>query len=442
MTELSGHGESKERSLVKVLVSAYACAPNRGSEPAIGWHLAMEIARKHETWVLTSRENEDAIRGVRAERGAAGTINFIFVEPFGWTPDLPTRRRPIPLAANIHYYAWQVIALSKARSLHERIGFDVVHHVTFGRYYTPSLLSRLPVPFMWGPVGGGESAPSPFWIGLGVRGVMYESIRSSVRTLGGWDPFVRSAARRSAVVIATTPETAVRLRRLGARNVELLTAAGVSEEQFSRGRSSAEAAARGSPFFLAVARLVPWKGIHLGLRAFALASLPDVMFRIVGTGADRPRLERLSRRLGIDERVEFTGELTRNQVRSLLRDCLALVHPSLHDSGSAVCLEAMASGKPVVCLDLGGPAIIVTDDSGFVIPPITPRQTIRGIADALESLAGDEALRTALGKNARDRAMDAFTWNERGRMLSRLYERVSPLKECSEDEGDARPDRT
>ena len=417
---------------MRVLVSAYACAPNRGSEPSVGWHVATQIARRHETWVLTSSENEDAIRGTMLEGGAAATINFIFVEPFGWTPDLPTRRRPIPLAANIHYYAWQAVAFAKARSLHERLGFDIVHHVTFVRYYSPSLMSLLPVPFIWGPVGGGESAPLSFWTGLGVRGVMFETVRVFARSLGEWDPFVRTTARRSAVVTATTPETAARLRRLGARNVGLMTAAGVSAEELARGRGSAQKPDPGPAFFLGVARLVPWKGLHLALRAFAVASLSDVTFRIVGTGADRPRLERLARRLGIEDRVEFTGELARNQVRSLLRDCLALVHPSLHDSGGTVCLEAMAAGKPVICLAVGGPATQVTNETGFLIPAVTPEQSVHRIADALTRVATDEALRRTLGENARDRVRAGFTWNERGRMLSHLYDRASRLTDHAE----------
>jgi glycosyltransferase involved in cell wall biosynthesis len=188
-----------------------------------------------------------------------------------------------------------------------------------------------------------------------------------------------------------------------------------------------------APF--AVARLVPWKGIHLTLRAFAHARLSDVTFRIVGTGADRPRLERLARRLGIEDSVEFTGELTRNQVRSLLRDCLALVHPSLHDSGSTVCLEAMAAGRPVICLAVGGPATQVTNETGFVIPALTPGQSVRSIAGALTRIATDEALRTTLGANAQRRVRDAFTWDERGRILSRLYEHAADRTAHPEDEG-------
>lgn len=414
---------------MKVLVSAYACAPNRGSEPAVGWHVATEIARRHETWVLTSSENEEAIRRAVPEGVTAGTPKFIFLEPFGWTLDLPTRRRQIPLIANVHYYAWQAIAYMNARSLHDRVGFDIVHHVTFVRYYSPSLLSLLPAPFIWGPVGGGDSAPLSFWTGLGFRGVTYETLRALARSLGEWDPFVRTTAHRSAVATATTPETAARLRRLGARKVGLMSAAGVSEEELVRTHQSTQAPDGRSPFFLAVARLIPWKGIHLALRAFSLARLPDVTFRIVGTGADRPRLERLARRLGIEERVVFTGELPRQQVRSLLQDCLALVHPSLHDSGATVCLEAMATGRPVICLDIGGSATQVTNETGFVIPANTPEESIQGIADALTRVATDEALRVTLGANARRRVRDAFTWEDRGRALSRLYEQATDRTE-------------
>ena len=418
---------------MKVLVSAYACAPNRGSEPAVGWHVATQVARRHETWVLTSSENEDAIRRAMRDGGTAGRMNFVFLEPFGWTLDLPTRRRQIPLTANIHYYAWQAVAFAKARSLHERLAFDLVHHVTFVRYYSPSLLSLLPIPFIWGPVGGGDSAPLSFWTGLGLRGVAYETLRTFVRSLGEWDPFVRTTARRSAVAAATTPETAARHRKVGARNVHLMSASGVSEEDFLRGHSSAPAPDGEAPFFLAVARLLPWKGIHLALRAFALAKLPGVTFRIVGTGADRPRLERLARRLGIEDSVEFRGELTRDQVRSLLRDCVALVHPSLHDSSPTACLEAMAAGKPVVCLAVGGPATQVTSDTGFSIPAVTPQESVRGIADALTRLAGDEALRATLGRNALHRVRESFTWNERGRELYRLYEHASKVTDQAGD---------
>ena len=64
-----------------------------------------------------------------------------------------------------------------------------------------------------------------------------------------------------------------------------------------------------------------------------------------------------------------------------------LVHPSLHDSGGWVCLEAMAAGKPVICLDLGGPGEQVTRETGFKIPALDPDQAVKDMARAMAVLA-------------------------------------------------------
>jgi glycosyltransferase involved in cell wall biosynthesis len=411
---------------VNVLMSAYACGPNKGSEPGVGWNVAREVSRYHDTWLLTSTENEAAIREALA-RDRVDRLHLVFIDPGGWTLDMRTRRRWIPWQDHVHYYAWQIAAYRKGRSLHGRIGFDIVHHVTYVRYYSPSFLSLLPVPFLWGPVGGAESAPLSFWTGFGLRGIIYESLRSLARHLGEVDPFVRMTARRSAVARATTPETAARLRKIGARNVEIIHEVGIAERDVPP--SSVEAPPdtehrAHAPFFLTVARLLHWKGIHLSLRAFSQARLPNTEYWIVGPGPDRPRLESLTRKLGLTERVRFIGEVPRGEVRGLLDNCVALVHPSLHDSGGVACLDAMAAGKPVICLATGGPATQVTGDTGFLVSVANPRETIDGIADAMRRLGEDEALRTTLGKNGSRRAREHFTWQKRGRVLSDLYEQL------------------
>ena len=66
-------------------------------------------------------------------------------------------------------------------------------------------------------------------------------------------------------------------------------------------------------------------------------------------------MEKLARELGITANVKFWGGIRRAQVLEKLAECDVLIHPSLHESGGWVCLEAMAAGRPVVCLDLGGP---------------------------------------------------------------------------------------
>jgi glycosyltransferase involved in cell wall biosynthesis len=407
---------------MKVLISAYACEPHRGSEPGAGWNLAREIAKYHETWILTSHEHEGVIRGELAKNPVPG-MRFVFVDPWRWTLGQSKRGRPIPWKAFVHSYAWQAAAYFQGRLLHEREHFDVVHHVTYARYYAPSFLSLLPVPFLWGPVGGGESAPRAFWRDFGWRGYAYELMRSGTRWLGEQDPFVRMTARHSALARATTGETAVRLRKIGSQNVEVFPQVGLPDEEL-RSISDQAGSVQSTPghrAFLSITRLFHWKGVHLGLRAFAQARPEGTEYWIVGNGPGRSGLESLTSRLGITDRVRFLGELPRDEILGLLGQCLALVHPSLHDSGGVVCLEAMAAAKPVICLNIGGPATQVTAETGFVIPSTTPDQAVRGIAHAMRRISDDEALGTRLGLGGYKRVHALFSWETRGRLLSDLY---------------------
>jgi glycosyltransferase involved in cell wall biosynthesis len=168
-----------------------------------------------------------------------------------------------------------------------------------------------------------------------------------------------------------------------------------------------------------------WKGFHLSLRAFAQADLPsDAEYFIVGDGSERKRLQLLAQELGIGSQVKFFSEMPRDSIWQMLGEARALVHPSLHESGGFVCLEAMAAGRPVICLDLGGPAVQVTEATGFKVPAIAPQQAVAGIADAMTRLAGDAELSARLGTAAQKRANELFNWANRGQQLVQYYDKI------------------
>jgi len=174
--------------------------------------------------------------------------------------------------------------------------------------------------------------------------------------------------------------------------------------------------------FISIGRLLHWKGFALGLRAFAQAALPnDVEYWIIGEGAEQPGLQALAEDLGIASQVKFQSKLPRNEIFQTLGASLALVHPSLHESGGFVCLEAMAAGCPVICLDLGGPGIQVTNETGFKVPPSNPEQAVAGIANAMLRLATDIELRDHLGATGQKRVRELFNWQTRGQFWSQVY---------------------
>ena len=406
---------------MKVLISAYSCEPGRGSERGVGWNVAREVAKHHEVWVLTRPdESKDAIEAELAANPIPNLHFVYFTLPF-WQDSMSLGQSG---AMQIHYYLWQIQAYFVARRLHQEIGFDLAHHVTFVKYSAPSLLAFLPIPFVWGPVGGGESAPPKFWKDFSLRARLYEYARDFVRNVGQRDPLVGLTIRNSAVVRATTDDTAKRLYRMGATDVQIVPEVGLLDEEIQVLNQSPLPASQ-PVRFISMGRLLHWKGFHLGIRAFAEAKLPDAEFWLVGDGPELDNLKRLAAVCGVADKVKFWGRLSREDTLERLGESHVLVHPSLHDSGGWVCIEAMASGRPVICLDLGGPAIQVTPQTGFKVAAQDPDQSVGDMAAVMQKLAADPELRVQMGQAGRQLVDDNFSWTAVGKQLNSVYASTS-----------------
>lgn len=405
---------------LRVLISAYACEPGKGSEPGVGWNWVRQIARFADVWVITRANNRPVIEKA-LEKEPLPSVHWVYFDLPQWARFWKKGQRGVQL----YYYLWQIGAYRIGKRLHKKVDFDLVHHVTFGNYWLPSFLSLLPVPFIWGPVGGGESAPKRFYRTFSWRGRCYESMRSLARWIGEHDPFVRMTAKKARIAIAKANETAGRLKGLGTPIVKTMSEVAWSEEEIEC--LSNIPTHTGNPFrLLSLGRLLHWKGFHLGLEAFArfAQEVPQSEYWLIGDGPERKNLERLAQRLGVVEKVRFWGALPREEALKKLAEVDVLVHPSLHDSGGWVCVEAMAAGRPVICLDLGGPALQVTEETGFKIPADSREQAVEEMAQAMLRLAKDPDLRRRMGEAARRRVREAFSWERRGEEIQEIYAQV------------------
>ena len=407
----------------RVLVSAYACGPGRASEPGVGWNAVRELARDHDVWVLTSRELRDEIDAVLPHESP--TLKFVFLDWPKWLWPLVKTSR---IGYEVQHYCWQIAAYLKARALHRQVGFELAHHVTVCRYWTPSFLPLLGIPFVWGPVGGGESAPRQFWRGLGVGGAWLEGVREVARFFGEHDPLLRLMAKRVALGVATTRETAERMRKLGVPSLEICSQVALTDSEIATLGECAPSRTDNGIRFISIARLVAWKGFHLGIEAFARTEDRANEYWIIGSGPAERSLKALAKRLGVADRVCFLGHLPRHEVLQIVQQCDVLVHPSLHESGGAVCAEVMAAGRPVICLDLGGPGLQVTSDTGIKIAPRSPEQAIQDIAAAMDKLSRSAATRLAMGRAARARVRKSFTTAALRSHFTRWYQNVTPDK--------------
>ena len=135
-----------------------------------------------------------------------------------------------------------------------------------------------------------------------------------------------------------------------------------------------------------IAHLSPRKNIEGLINAFARAPLSAAAsLTVVGGGPERSRLEAQAGRLGLDETVQFLGQLDRSGVREALWNAHAFVLPSHQETFGVVILEAMATGLPVVATACGGPEDIVTPDTGRLVAP----DDVDAIAEALAMLQNE-----------------------------------------------------
>ena len=163
--------------------------------------------------------------------------------------------------------------------------------------------------------------------------------------------------------------------------------------------------------FIHVGRLVFFKGTHLVIEALA-KTRNDVCVDIVGRGPQLEPCRALVQRLGLERRVRFLDwYASQDDFLKTLPDYRGMVLPSLEDSNGIVIQEAMAAGLPPVCLDWGGPALLIDHGvSGFLITPTSVDHITAGIAECLDRLATDHELAESMSKAGRA-AANEWRWS-------------------------------
>jgi glycosyltransferase involved in cell wall biosynthesis len=402
---------------LKILLSAFACEPNKGSESAVGWNWALSLAQAgHQVVVLTRSDTRLAIE--RIPKGALPKPHPRFV--YFDLPKVLRWQTRGPL--HVYFALWQWLAGSFAKKLHRCEQFDCVHHVTYAGLRAPSFMGRLGIPFILGPVGGGERAPWRLRRGYSLAGLMHDAARDVANFMIQFTPFMSSMFASAERIYVTSRETSRLMPQRFRNKAQIELAIGAEEETapLSGGMSSSREQ-RGSCFrVLFAGRFVDSKGMHLGLPAFAqLVDVePDARLTIVGYGPAERRWRKRAEDLGVAANIVWLPWQDHAAMASLYADHDVLLFPSLHDAGGMVVLEAMSHGLPVVCLRLGGPAILVNESCGYVVDPAGKNipQVVREMSDALIRFSRDST-RRPLAQAARLRCRD-FSWREK---VGRIY---------------------
>ncbi len=372
---------------MKVLLSAIACHPELGSEAKVGWSTALAVSRipeVEECHVITHATAKAAIMREQ-EAGRTGKIFFhFFEEPFAYHPNRFMAR----LQSWLLYRHWQHKSFYRAAQLHAEHGFTLAHHVTYASWRMPPPLWRLPIPFVFGPIGGGGETPPAFRSILGPSARVFESLRSGATALSACSNKLKLCCRNSSAVVAADTATAEFLSAHGAKDVHHVCQVFFSDRDTLRFNTAMRERTGGKDALkiFAGGNLEGRKGTRLSLKALALLKHKGVPFSFTygGWGPDLGAMKHLARQLGIANQVCFhPGYSGEDYIRQLNTHDVYLL-PSIRETAGITMMEATIAGCYPIVLAGTGAGDIVERTGGTAIHAKSPEEAVRQIAEKLE----------------------------------------------------------
>ncbi|XOB41513.1 MAG: glycosyltransferase family 4 protein [Candidatus Nealsonbacteria bacterium] len=414
---------SDEREKLKVLVCAYACQPGGSlkwvglGELILGWNIVNQLGRFHRIWVLTHSQNRAGIEAA-LQKKILSNVHFYYI-------DLPALFRPLlNFEGGIHLYAylWQIKAYFVSRKLHQKLHFDVFHHVTYANDWMASFIGALlPIPYIRGPGGGAHCVPKGFFQEFSFREHFWDLLRAIGQWLFRHDIFFILGQRRARAIMVCSRESLGAIPEKWRQKTHLFPVNGITRRDLTL---LAPRKINSNKFrVFSVGKLIRIKAFNLAIKAFKIFAdkVPEAELTIIGDGPELTRLKNLSSKLDLEKKVHFLGWLPREELLFKMPSFDVFLFPGL---GGTVVMEAMAAGKPVICLDIASPGINVTNDCGIKIKPYSPDQVIKKMAEALERLYRDKELRLRLGNAARIRVEREYRWDRLGERLLKIYQEV------------------
>ncbi len=183
------------------------------------------------------------------------------------------------------------------------------------------------------------------------------------------------------------------------------------------------------PLLLFVGRVIKQKGLEYLIKAMPeiLTIMPEVQLVVVGKGDKLTELKTLVNKLKLNDNVKFPGFVDDASLRKLLSSADIFVLPSLWEVLPVAILEAMASGKPIVCTDAGGNRELVDHTNGIVVP----KRNITALAGAVISVLSNEQRMKQMGKTSRKKALEQFNWQTIAYNTIQVYKNEIELNKSS-----------
>ena len=409
----------------RILISAYAISPIKGSEYGAAWDTVTQLAKEHELWVLYGMSD--------AHMGDTKTLKkYIKANPLPSVTFIEVRAGKLAMAINLlnkwgmgwffylAYYLWQKQALKAARDIVANVDIDVVHQLGPIGFREPGFLGKLNKPLVWGPIGGLkvldmvllDNKPLPARIRFSTKNqINYVQLRFSHR--------ISEAIFRADVLLAATHDGQQTIFERYGRESYWMPEQGIKgdieieQSKFHHIHQQVQLVWSGSH--------IERKNMALCLDALAKVKQKNWVLHVLGTGPLTDQLKHKAGILGLSAKIVWHGHLNRQAAIDIMSSSHLHIITSIAEDNPAVIFEAMRTGVPTLSLDHCGMADVLCSKCAIKIIVDSHNKMANNIASALDHLLhhpeilADMALHTIT-------CAGNYEWEKRLKMLNTWYD--------------------
>lgn len=401
-----------------ILVIAYGCEPNRGSEAGIGWHWTQMMAEEHNVTVITRANNKEVIEDYYRVNGQK-KIQYVYYDPIKLIRRIKKKERGLKL----FYYFWQKGVIKVVKQLIEVSHYDVVWEMNFGSMTLPTYIGSLSgIKLVIGPVSTKATVPKVYAKAYGKKYYLQNTVKSLLQK-ALWINYPTWRAFKKANVIAVCDNEYVKLLPKDVQKKAVSVFHNGIEKIPVVLRENDD---RKKMEFVFSGRNVAHKNIKLAIDAFYLVAKhnSNFRFRIFTMGDGISDLRKRVDELGLTELVEIQDSVKQNKLFEIYQECDAFVFPSLSEISSTAVVEAMYSGLVPICFDIPGMGCVTDHESCIMISPTEYNQDVTQFAKAVLDLMDNRKLLKYKQKKCIEKSHDAFLWDGRKMEIERIISLV------------------
>lgn len=406
--------------MLKILLNAYACNPNWGSEQGIGWHWTIELAKYNKVWVITEGEFKENIEQALSKLPQKDNITFVYnnvtpkVRAMCWNQG--------DWRFYYYYRKWQKKTLDIARKICKEHSIDIIHQLNMQGFREPGLLWKIKGPkYVWGPVGGMYNMPLSYTKNLTFKKKLFFRFKNIINKLQyRYQPNVRKAIQRSDVLLASTPEEQRVFKEIYGRDSFFVNDTGCDVTDFTHNWNLDEE----RPLKLIwVAKFDFRKQLEIAIRTIAALKDLNIVLNIIGTGNNEALYQKLASELNVQDKCIFWGRVEHDEVLEMMRNSDIFFFTSIAEATSTVILEAIGAKLPIVCFNTCGFGPIVNEKIGRKIELSNPSKSVTDFSNIIRDLYVHRELLPEMSDNCKYLQRE-LSWAYKAELLTNVYNKI------------------